>query len=677
MGNEILVDNPDEIDSDLSFRGDPGQALVSWLIGTVRPWRDHRNRLPEVRRWAEYWRMWRGFWHEEDRNKQSERSKLIGPALATAVEMSVAEVEEALLSREIWIDVADDVNDQDAADTLIMRDLLLEDMETVKTKDAIAEAVTNSAIFGTGIVKMNVDVIREVVPQRNVQGRMEGKGEQRVVVSHESIRPDMCIPDPSGTTVKEMMGFAIDYRNKPVHAVLEKVQQGAYRSEALPFIKAITNPKKGDEADHHMSPIINDTDADAMHLLEYHGKVPLFLLEEAIGSDALGADSLLRNDFLADGELGPLVEAIVVIGNESVLLKAIKNPFVKVDRSIIAFPWEKVPGHFWGRGVMEKGYNPQKAFDAEMRGRIDSLGFVSAPMVGMDAGRVPRGFRPEVKPGKVWLTNGNPNEVIQPVSIGQVEPNTFSHTSELIQMVQLGTGALDTSSTLRGSTGSGGNAATSGSMMLGAFVKRSKRAVQNVERQLIVPLVQGTAIRYLQFAPSRYPFSDFKFSVKGGLGIIAREIEQVNLTQLIAMLPDDAVGAKLAAAEGFIEMSSAVNKAEILQALQADRERLSQQQTTQAQQQEQIAELDARIRQLDIETLTVDNQKTLAEIRELLARAEVQERKADDQDRRTDIETGKLAVQVAEIENFDRQNDIAERRLDLTERSLEQRERNN
>jgi hypothetical protein len=118
-------------------------------------------------------------------------------------------------------------------------------------------------------------------------------------------------------------------------------------------------------------------------------------------------------------------------------------------------------------------------------------------------------------------------------------------------------------------------------MMLGAFVKRAKRAVQNIERELIVPVVRGVSLRYLQFAPSRYPFEDVKWVVKGGIGIIAREIEQLNLTQLIAMLPEGANSAKLAAAQGFIELSSVINKAEIFAALEQDQQTLAQQQQAQ------------------------------------------------------------------------------------------------
>ena len=586
--------------------------------------------------------------------------------------MSVAEAEEALLSREVWFDVSDDMLDEEKKDASMMANLLREDLESVHAKAVLSEAFTNGALFGTGLIKQNVEIAKADEVERDDVGTLKSSEEERVIVKLEAIKPSNFVPDPAGSCIESMLGFAIDYPNKPAHDVLEKIESGVYRKQALPWVAAQTRPKRDDAGD--FDPAVQDTDTKTLTICEYHGKVPLFLLDKAVdGSDLI--DELLQRDFEADGSEGPLVEAIVTIANGSVLLRAMVNPFLGTDRAVKAFRWEVVPGKFWGRGVAEKGYNPQKALDAELRARIDTLGFVSAPMLGMDAGRVPRGFRPEVKPGKIWLTNGNPNEVLQPVGIGQVNPNTFNHTGELTQMVQAGTGAFDTSTTLRGNTQSGGNAATGGSMMLGAFVKRAKRAVGNIERELIVPVVRGVARRYLQFSPSRYPFDDIKWCVKGGIGIIAKEIEQLNLTQLIAMLPEGATTAKLAAAQGFIELSSVINKHEIFQALEQDQQALLQRSQAEQEQQAKIAALEQQIKQLEMEALTLANQKTIAETRELLSRAEVNERRADDQDIRTAIEAGKLQVQQGDLLNTQQQNILQDRRLDLDERRVEIQER--
>lgn len=671
QGLEILVENPDEIES--KGTSPQGDRLVSWVLARVGPWRDYRNRTYN-KRWAEYWRLWRGIWSEADKNRDSERSRLIAPALAQAIEMSVAEVEEALLSREVWFDISDDIQDEEKVDALLMRDLLREDLEMVGVKSVISESVLVAAIFGTGIVKVNVSVAPNGKIERDPEnGALVSREEDRVIVDFEALRPDQCIPDPAGNNIEEMLGFAVDYRDRPVHGVLEKIRQGTYLESALPFLSGAASLGDSDAADYEDMVTVNQTDTDKVDIVEYHGKVPLFLLEDAQEAPQSLVDQLLEEDFASKGDDGPLVEAIVTIANEGILLRAIVNPFVAVDRSIIAFPWETVPGRFWGRGVSEKGYHPQKALDAEMRARSDALGFVSAPMLGMDSGRIPRGFKPEVKPGKVWLTQGNPDEVLRPVQIGNLDPNTFNQTGELMQMVQMGTGAFDTASALGGTTSSGGNAANSGSMLLGAFVKRSKRAIQNVDRRLVSPLIRKAALRYMQFSQSRYPFKDTKFIVRASLGIVAREIEQVNLTQLIAMLPEEAQQSKLAAAKGFIEMSSAINKADILKALEADQQAAAQAQEQQAQLQQQAAQLDAQIKQLEQEAITLENQLTIAKIRQTLAQAEVGERKADQADVQVQLDAERVNISRQELEAFERQNEISLKRLDLQEKALQLR----
>ncbi len=80
------------------------------------------------------------------------------------------------------------------------------------------------------------------------------------------------------------------------------------------------------------------------------------------------------------------------------------------------------PGRFWGRGTAEKGYNMQKAIDAQIRSHLDSLALTTSPMMAMDATRLPRGAKYDVRPGKNLLVNGNPNEIMMPFKFGTTDP---------------------------------------------------------------------------------------------------------------------------------------------------------------------------------------------------------------------------------------------------------------
>lgn len=667
QGNSIIVDTPESVSGSGVAQASPDTQVVSWVLGKVLSWETHRNNGWQ-RRWQEWWRMWRGQWSEEDKTRQSERSRLIAPALAQAIEQTVSEIEEGLFSKDVWLDIVDDIADEKKDDASAIRDQLLEDFETVNVKDAVSESVLNAAIFGTGIVKVDVQVRQYEKPVRNERtAALEASPEERVVVCVESIRPDDFIPDPSGRTIGEMLGCAHRIK-KPLHAILEKIEAGVYLRSALPLLSGSPRLQSGAEADAAAPDVSSSpTNTDEVDVIEYHGKVPLRMLNDLQDTQSL-LDEMLKADLKdrPDAGDGPLVEAIITIANEGILLRAMVNPFVMKDRCIVAYQFEKVPGRFWGRGVAEKGYNPQKALDAELRARIDALGYISSPMLGVDSGRIPRGFKLDIRPGKVWLTQGDPNEVLRPISIGNLEASTFNQTSEMERMVQMGTGAFDTASSLKSQSQSGANGASSNSLMMGAFVKRAKRAISNVDRNLMQPLIKKSIWRYMQFDPRRYP-KDYEFRVVATLGIVAREVEAMQLTQLLGMMPDDFPGVKLIVAQGIIDNTAVSNKGDIKKAIAA---------ATQPpppevlKKQQELADVQFQAALAEAQGKLLENQKTVAEIRKLMAEAMLAMRKADVEDDKQRQEDIRLKIAFEELDQFEEQNKIAKQRLDLQQQQL-------
>ncbi len=78
---------------------------------------------------------------------------------------------------------------------------------------------------------------------------------------------------------------------------------------------------------------------------------------------------LIIKEFGTDAaEYTELVEAIIVIANDQYLLKAEQSPYMMKDRPLVAFQYDSMPNRFWGRGIAEKGYNCQKAIDAQKWG---------------------------------------------------------------------------------------------------------------------------------------------------------------------------------------------------------------------------------------------------------------------------------------------------------------------
>ena len=570
------------------------QNVEDWVMDKCEEWRDHyRSNYQE--RFDEYYRLWRGIWASEDSLRESERSRIISPALQQAVESSVAEVEEATFGRGKWFDIRDDLADQNPFDIQQIRNQLQEDFEYSKARKSIAECILNAAVYGTGIGELVLEATDELKPatQPLMDGAMQAVGvmaEERFVVKLRPILPQNFLIDPVATSIDEALGVAVD-EFVPMHQVELDIERGYYRDIDLDIAYQ--------ESDLEPDRELQIYPEDKVRLTRYYGFVPTELFNEAREED----------DEEPEDTTSKYVEAIVVVANGGQLLKVEKNPYMMRDRPIVAFPWDVVPGRFWGRGVCEKGYNSQKALDTELRARIDALALTIHPMMAVDASRLPRGMKPEVRPGKTILTNGNPSEILQPFNFGGLDQTSFAQAQALQQMVQMATGAIDAA----GIPGSiNGDATAAGiSMSLGAIIKRHKRTLINFQESFLLPFVSKTAWRYMQFNPDMYPAQDFKFLPTSSLGIIAREYEVTQLVQLLQTMGQDSPMYPMLV-QAIIDNMQLSNREAMIQQLQQ-----SMQPNPQVQQQQQAQfELAVQKEQAAIAALQAQAQESQSRIQQ-------------------------------------------------------------
>jgi len=510
------------------------EHLENWVMAKCDSWRDHYE-SNYSQRFEEYYRLWRGIWAAEDMERKSERSRIISPALQQAVESSVAEIEEATFGRGTYFDITDEFGDAEQADVVYLRTKLHEDFEKCQIRKQVGECLINSAIYGTGMAEIVLEEVKEMAPSTEpiMDGQLQAVGvniTDRTMVKLRPVLPQNFLIDPIATSVQDAIGVAID-EFVPRHMVQQLQEQGVYRDVYV--------GQAASDYDLEPDQDLTSYDEDKVRLTKYYGLVPRYLLKIGEKEAMLAEDEDIAEIETEepDEDEGYYVEAIVVVANGGILLKAEENPFMMQDRPVLAFPWDVVPGRFWGRGVCEKGYNSQKALDTELRARIDALALTVHPMMAMDATRLPRGSRPEVRPGKIILTNGDPKSVLNPFNFGQVNQITFSQAAELQKMVQMATGAID-SAGIPGSIN--GDATAAGiSMSLGAIIKRHKRTLINFQQSFLIPFVKMAACRYMQFDPENYPVKDYKFNTTSTLGIIAREYEVTQLVQLLQTMSQE------------------------------------------------------------------------------------------------------------------------------------------
>jgi hypothetical protein len=238
-------------------------------------------------------------------------------------------------------------------------------------------------------------------------------------------------------------------------------------------------------------------------------------------------------------------------------------------------------------------------------------------MMAMDATRMPRGSKFEIRPGKTILTNGNPAEIMMPFKFGSLDQVTFAQAGELQKMVQMATGAVDAAG-IPGSI-NGEAAAGAVSMSLGAIIKRHKRTLINFQESFLIPLVQKSAWRYMQFDPDNYPVRDFKFVPHSSLGVIAREYEVTQLVQLLQTLGQDSPIYPLLIT-AVIDNMGLANREELI----AKIEEMSQP-NPEAQQQAQMAQqMQMGMAQADMQLKQAQAQKAQAEAQRAMVQAQTE-----------------------------------------------------
>lgn len=534
---------------------DNDKELVSFVVDHTDRWREYRdqNHLDD---WDRYERIFRGIWSAEDKKRESERSRVISPATQQAVETRHAEVMEAVFGQGEFFDIKDDLADQTGAvDVEQLKAQLYEDFAQDKIRKSIDQIELLAEITGTGIAEIVVSEETQYKPMTvPIDGQQSayGTGEkQRISVKLVPIHPKNFLFDPNGTTIDDCMGVAIE-RYVSIHKIVAGIKAGKYLNVDIGPLYIDDSLEATQEARQYQD--------DKVLLLTYYGLAPKDYLSKT-DDEIL---DLVNKEAFGDAveDYQDMAEAIVVIANGSLLLKSEESPYMMKDRPVLSYQDDTVPNRLLGRGTVEKAYNMQVAIDGSMRSHLDSLALTVAPMVGLDATRLPRGAKFEVKPGKAFMTNGAPNEIIYPFNFGTNDGAAMNTSKEFERMLLMATGTVD-------SQGQVSQVSRDGQMDMATatMIKKYKRTLVNFQEDFLIPFIYKAAWRYMQFDPERYPARDVKFIPTATLGIIAREYEQKQMAFLIQTLGGNSPLTPVLM-QGVLKNSSLANREEMIAQMQ-------------------------------------------------------------------------------------------------------------
>ena len=626
------------------------KELTSWVTQHITRWRDHRD-ANYMDLWLEYERIFRGIWAAEDKGRESERSRIISPATQQAIETRHAEIMEAIFGQGEFFDITDDVKDVDGnpLDVEQIKVQLHEDFKRDKIKKAIDQIELMAEIYGTGIGEIIVKTEKEYIPATQAipgianAAAIGVEEKDRVAVKIKPVNPKNFLIDPNADSIDDALGVAIE-KYVSVHKIVEGIERGIYKKVDITLT--------AEDEDLEVTQDLKTYQDDKVRLVTYYGLVPREYLDEE--------ESEEYAELFPEGSVGDeycnLVEAIVVIANGDLLLKAEANPYMMKDRPVVAYQDDTVPGRFWGRGTAEKAYNMQKAIDGQLRAHMDSLALTTAPMIAMDATRLPRGAKFEIKPGKAILTNGSPSEILYPFKFGQTDGNAAAAAQNFERMLLQATGTVDSAgmpSNVPRDAGAGGM-----SMAMAGIIKKYKRTLSNFQEDFMIPFINKAAFRYMQFDSERYPSVDMTFVPTATLGILAREFEQQQMIGLLQTLGPNTPVLPLIL-KGILQNSSLSNRGALMQAL--DQMSQPNPQAQEAAQQQQMAQM--QLAQAQVADLQSKAQKQAAEAQKTMIEAQMIP------------EEHRVKVVQAAATNLDNGDDF-EKRLKLADMMLKEKQVN-
>ena len=224
------------------------------------------------------------------------------------------------------------------------------------------------------------------------------------------------------------------------------------------------------------------------------------------------------------------------------LLRGVVNPFTPYRLPYNAFPYERNPYSFFGIGVAENMDDSQQIMNGHARMAIDNLALSGSVVFDVDESALVGGQSMEIYPGKVFRRQaGMQGQAIHGIKF----PNT---TQENLQMFdkfrQLADEQTGIPSYSHGQTGvqSMTRTASGMSMLLGAASLNIKTVVKNIDDFLLRPLGRSYYQWNMQFFEGDLAIEgDLEINAMGTNSLMQKEVRSQRLTMFLQTAQNPAI----------------------------------------------------------------------------------------------------------------------------------------
>ena len=223
------------------------------------------------------------------------------------------------------------------------------------------------------------------------------------------------------------------------------------------------------------------------------------------------------------------------------VIRAVLNhdPLGRIPYSVTS--WEKLPSGFWGTGVGELLQDVQDVCNATARAMVNNLAVSSGPQVAVNKDRLADGQNVStLSPWKIWQFKNDPfGSTEKPIEFFQPKSNA----AELNAVYEQFTKAADEVSSIPrymmgdSQVGGAGRTAAGLSMLMNAANKGIKNVANNIDTDIIVPVVERLFYYIMVYDEDESVKGDLSIKAKGASGLMLKELlnqRRLEFLQIVA-----------------------------------------------------------------------------------------------------------------------------------------------
>jgi hypothetical protein len=239
------------------------------------------------------------------------------------------------------------------------------------------------------------------------------------------------------------------------------------------------------------------------------------------------------------------------------VIKAVLNydPIGRKPYFITSF--EKVPGRLDGNGVSDLCMDAQNMCNAAARSLANNMGISSGPQVGINISRLPPGEDiTQMYPWKIWqFQQSEYGDSSPPIDFFQPNSNAQELMAVFDRFLSI---ADETSGIPRYMTGEhvpGAGRTSSGlSMLISNAGKSIKQVINNIDKDVIEPLLIRKYQRNLRYSQDPDLIGDVKIIAKGATSLVVKEAEAVRKQEFLNLILNSPVAQQIVGLPGAAEL---------------------------------------------------------------------------------------------------------------------------